>query len=1010
MNKEMKATIVGIIGSLIVGIILIIFQFMFDWVGMLSNKDTEGPTFSIDNQVIEVMELEAISWTDYIYDIQDNMSKTFSKKLISDGVNYNVIGEYPVTVEVADESNNKTRKSITVTVTDTIPPVLIVNDITLEVNQYSEYNWVSAIAECYDNSGISPTIEVDDDLVNFEEIGRYSVIVEATDSKENSVQKIINVNVVDTTEPNVIYENLQVESGDYEDYDWINLIKSVEDNYDLECDCDIQVISNNVVFDSPGNYIVNVEVTDTNNNTNYLEIPIEVIDTTSPSFEVNVPVLESGSDIDLLDYVYNITDNSREEISFTIEIISFDICVPSNEYSIRYIGADTSDNEYIVVANIEVIDTLSPEMDVVIPNIEVGYPGIIDFSQYITRINDNSSSTNFDITINSSSIDLNSIGIYQVEYTISDEYGNSTVENHVLNIIDSTLPVANINNTEYMSEGFVPNISMFNYLDITEKNIFKIDSYYFNKEDRLGYIVVYSEDIIGNYSYTLFDITSIGNNLTVSKRIQNLYFINSTSDFEKINNDLSGFYVLETSISLLDNNWVPIAFNSAFTGVLYGKNGTDVCIFGLSTTQSYLENINFGIFDTLDGAIIGNINFVNPINNFTYLSGEVNFGVISGIVENSFINSVSITNSHNTLNGNGDVNYGTMFGVVNDSYIVNCSSEDWNVIITTGNINIGSLVGVTSNSYYNNINVIVNMGTNVSSSDSEDRVNMGGVFGKSYNDTIEGAISSGIIDLNFDYNVMASVGGIAGSLQNSTLVSSYSTATVNGENYLGEINGGGLVGYIYQTTIQESYATGNVTLLVETNHDANGGGLIGKANYNSIIRNVYSMGDVVCESSDNYGNTRCGGVVGYLKESTLEYAIGYGSVESISPNDFAFGGGIVGYAKDSELSYLLALGYVTVDGDDGGFLNSPDGYSGRIVSSFDGCAYSNLYSSSHQIEIAENMERDVSILTIVTISSLSEIWYTSSLALDNEIWNIDEISYTQIGNYTAYPLIYSTEE
>jgi hypothetical protein len=115
-------------------------------------------------------------------------------------VNSRVAGDYTLTYIAVDSSGNRATKTRSVSIILGQAPNLTVdeNNITIEVG--STFTPPNATATDAEEGNISDRIQISSD-VNASKIGHYTITYSVTDAQGNSVSKIVNVNVVDTTPP-----------------------------------------------------------------------------------------------------------------------------------------------------------------------------------------------------------------------------------------------------------------------------------------------------------------------------------------------------------------------------------------------------------------------------------------------------------------------------------------------------------------------------------------------------------------------------------------------------------------------------------------------------------------------------------------------------------------------------------------------------------------------------------------------------------------------------------------
>ena len=140
--------------------------------------------------------------------------------------------------------------------------------------------------------------------------------------------------------------------------------------------------------------------------------------------------------------------------------------------------------------------------------------------------------------------------------------------------------------------------------------------------------------------------------------------------------------------------------------------------------------------------------------------------------------------------------------------------------------------------------------------------------------------------------------------------------TVSGTSFVS-----GIVGYSTGGIIDN---VSNKATLSSTGNWALVGGIVGRAYNNTIITNVYNMGNITSSYE------KAGGIVGELVDSNIQYAYNTGDVFNTRYHT----GGIVGYASRSDISYVYNTGNIISNS------SSTAGIIGRSVDSILDNAYS----------------------------------------------------------------------
>jgi hypothetical protein len=342
--------------------------------------------------------------------------------------------------------------------------------------------------------------------------------------------------------------------------------------------------------------------------------------------------------------------------------------------------------------------------------------------------------------------------------------------------------------------------------------------------------------LIGDYVDEIWFIDDGNDYPKLNFDYEQVYNITTCQELQRINNNLSGDYLLVNDIDCSDTvSWnagagfISIDGVGGFTGTFDGQGYTisdlyidnnlkdDVGLFGFVTGS--ISNVNL-----IDIDITGN-NEVGGLVGFLEWGGSVDNCNISGeIYGNDYVgglvgfHSGNINNSHTTGSVTGNDGVGGLVGISDAGNIYNSYSlEDYNV---NGANYVGGLIGYN----YGVINNCYTTGTTIGSGDA-----IGGLVG--YND------------------------------YGSLIINSYAIGEVYGNSYLG-----GLVGFNANAGyIESSYAIGDVTGVSAV------GGLVGYNEYVGFINNCYATGDVYGDDDNSF----TGGLVG-VNDGNISnsYAIG----------------------------------------------------------------------------------------------------------------------------------------
>ena len=325
---------------------------------------------------------------------------------------------------------------------DTTPPSFTVTDQTAEGGIDQFIDWTGVAENITDNAGGSFLVvqSVDYDLETFTD---GTVTLTVTDESGNSSQETFNVDVVDTTPPTfTLPETIILESGTMLDYDWSEMVTDLEDVGRTLLDITVIELSDPIDYDHPTieSYDVTVKATDPagNSTTNTIEVFVE--DSTEPIFN-HIPdqtINVSDTNIDWTTYIVDETDLSS---SILIKE-EFDLVVygTTGTYEVTVTLQDESLNVYTQTFDVDVIDSELPVIEYDgVTSIEVNTVSI-NFLDHITVTD------NYDIDLESitellGTVSFDTVGVYQIEFSVTDSSLNEGTLTVDIHIVDTTLPV-----------------------------------------------------------------------------------------------------------------------------------------------------------------------------------------------------------------------------------------------------------------------------------------------------------------------------------------------------------------------------------------------------------------------------------------------------------------------------------------------------------------------------------------------------------------------------------------
>lgn len=452
----------------------------------------EGMTdksFEVNSEITNEMILNGIF-------AEDNKDGNITSliQINKEGLNNNLLGDYQITYEVIDSSDNKTITEGVISIIDTMAPVIECNgEINIEVHSTVE-NWIDYfnISDNYDDN---PIVTFDVDSVDLTRLGSYEINVTAIDNEGNEAIESVNVLVSDQIKPKVdIIDHISVDVFS-EEVDYLNYI-SVSDNYD-----DIPIINidkSNVNLNEIGEYIVFITVTDSSNNVTTEEINVFVVDCEAPTIgnlaDFNYVVGENTPNY-LIDIT--VTDNYDQNIS-SDNVIVIDNYINYNQagnFPLLYKVMDNSNNITIniVTVNVSFNDIKAPDLF----NLKDLYISSSNFDpdllHNILAIDDIDGDITDKVIVIDSEVKYGVCGDYSLSYYVSDNSGNSTVKtvnvfikadatkpeiigatNRSINVGDNFDVIEGIEAIDNLDGDITPNIRVLTSYDVNKPGLYNI--------------------------------------------------------------------------------------------------------------------------------------------------------------------------------------------------------------------------------------------------------------------------------------------------------------------------------------------------------------------------------------------------------------------------------------------------------------------------------------------------------------------------------------------------------
>lgn len=281
-------------------------------------KDIKPPeVVLLEAVVVDVNTLEP-----YIFDyvlITDDYDAHVDLTITKSGtVTMSKIGSYRVIIKVVDRAKNTTEFPVIVEVVDRIAPTLEIVSIWI-IDDFLRPNYLSMI-QTSDNYDKDITVLIDDNSIDYTQIGTHEIMITARDLSGNETIKTMIIEIKDLSYPEIILTTQQA----YIAYgimhiNYLDYVESVFDSYDDHLTAsDVEVYSN-INFDVIGLYQVIFKLKDQSGNQGQAILYIYINDYEKPVIESTHINIKQNTQINLLSYA-TAYDNYDGDISHLIKM------------------------------------------------------------------------------------------------------------------------------------------------------------------------------------------------------------------------------------------------------------------------------------------------------------------------------------------------------------------------------------------------------------------------------------------------------------------------------------------------------------------------------------------------------------------------------------------------------------------------------------------------------------------------------------------------------------------
>ncbi|MFH0767650.1 MAG: hypothetical protein ABH890_00030 [Bacillota bacterium] len=260
---------------------------------------------------------------------------------IIESVRMDIIGNYPLTIEVTDTSGNKTILRTYIHIIDRIKPEIEqLNDIIITDFSKKSLVYYFKATDNYDDLN-ELIITVDDGYVDYEKIGSYPITVYAYDLSSNMEYFDTELMIIDILEPELILKQSVITIEIYSvPINLTSYIIQASDNYDSLDIFDV-LCQGEINYLVIGVYTIEFVLNDSSMNITRKSLYVTVDDLTPPSIESSLMILSVGDYFDPLLGI-EVQDNLDDfEVQYFPQIL--DTSTPGKK-TVSYVVTDKRGN------------------------------------------------------------------------------------------------------------------------------------------------------------------------------------------------------------------------------------------------------------------------------------------------------------------------------------------------------------------------------------------------------------------------------------------------------------------------------------------------------------------------------------------------------------------------------------------------------------------------------------------------------------------------------------------
>ena len=294
------------------------------------------------------------------------------------------------------------------------PPVIVAEDKTIV--QGTKFNYKEGVTATDNEDGpLTDKIEVVEETVKVDVVGTYKVTYKVTDKNNTTTTKTITVTVTENKKPVISAEDKEVIQ--YRELDELDGVTATDEE---DGKVEVKIKNSTVKLDTPGDYEITYEATDTYNQTTEKKVKVTVVKDEAPVINAEDKTITQGTKFDALK---DVTAEDKEEGKIKeIEVVKNDVKEKEiGEYEVTYKAVDSYKNETIKTIIVTVVENQKPIINAEDKTIYLNE----EFKPLEGVTAEDSEDGKIDkIEVIKNDVKTNEIGEYKVTYRVEDTFGN----------------------------------------------------------------------------------------------------------------------------------------------------------------------------------------------------------------------------------------------------------------------------------------------------------------------------------------------------------------------------------------------------------------------------------------------------------------------------------------------------------------------------------------------------------------------------------------------------------